>query len=94
MSDQNKEINDIFLNKLKTIDVRTLERAIAKAVSELVGVEYDSCHIGNINYEFGFPFQGAKFDISLSVSRDKWEEERSASRAERLSSQGSGNDLP
>lgn len=52
-------------NKLKTVDVRALEQAIAKAVSDLVGVEL-ACHIDSISYGDCSHEHSAKFNVSLS----------------------------
>lgn len=48
-------------NKLKSVSVNTVEEAIAKALSELTGVQYD-CSISNITYEV---IEGAKFDVAV-----------------------------
>jgi hypothetical protein len=52
-------------NKLKDFDVRTLEKAIAKAVSELVGVEL-TCRIDDISYTDSSNEGGATFNASIS----------------------------
>jgi hypothetical protein len=52
-------------NKLKDFDVRTLEQAIAKAVSDLVGVEL-ACDIDAISYGDRSYEHSAKFNVSLS----------------------------
>lgn len=49
------------LNNLKSVSVRTLEAAIAKAISELTKDEFD-CSISNITYEV---IKGAKFEVHL-----------------------------
>lgn len=50
-------------HRLKTIDVHTLERAIAKAISELAGVEYD-CEVNEISYSSGMAHD-AKFNVKI-----------------------------
>ena len=57
------EYEKLTANKLKTVDVQTLEQAIAKAVGELIGVEF-RCDIQSIKYSY--PHQGASFGVSLS----------------------------
>ena len=53
-------------NKLKKFDIQTLEETIAKAVSNLTGIELD-CSINHINYDKrSLSYSSAKFDISLS----------------------------
>jgi hypothetical protein len=49
MSEEKPENVDAKPNKLKTVDVRTLEATIARAVSELLGAEYN-CEVNNISY--------------------------------------------
>ncbi len=44
------DFDEQFVNKLKKIDVRTLEKAIAKTVTDIIGVEYN-CTIESIEYE-------------------------------------------
>lgn len=66
---ENESWDDIFRIKLKSIDVHTLEQTIAKAVGDLVGVEF-KCYINNIEYG-GFSRQGAKFNVSLSEPVDR-----------------------
>jgi hypothetical protein len=52
-------------NKMKDVDVRTLEQTIAKAISDLIGVEF-SCHIDSISFGDRSYENGAKFNVSLS----------------------------
>ena len=54
------------LNNLKSVSVRTLEAAIAKAISELTKDEYD-CSISNITYEV---IKGAKFEVHIHSKLD------------------------
>jgi len=64
-TNETSSFDDIFSCKLKTIDVRTLEQAISKAVSDLVGIKLE-CGIDQIQYGNGYSRQGAKFNVSLS----------------------------
>lgn len=89
---ESEEIDDVFANKLKRVNVHVLEQTIAKAVGELVGVEF-KCYISSINFDTGISIQGAKFDVSLSEPRDRMFGRLSTSTDER-NSEGSGNDLP
>lgn len=50
-----------FDNKLKKISTNTLENAIAKAVSELIGDEF-ACRISNMSYE---GFSDAKLEVKI-----------------------------
>jgi hypothetical protein len=52
-------------NKLKEFDVRTLEKTIAKALSELVGVEL-VCRIDDISYGDRSFEHGANFNVLIS----------------------------
>ncbi|HEX9928341.1 MAG TPA: hypothetical protein VGB02_07405 [Pyrinomonadaceae bacterium] len=89
---ESEETDDIFANKLKQISISVLEQTIAKAVGDLVGINF-KCHISSINYDNGFSIQGAKFDVSLSQPREERFGRHSVSRDE-SSSIGSENDLP
>lgn len=61
---------DIFSNKLKTIDVSTLEQTIAEAVGRILEVELN-CRISSITYEnSSYSRTKAQFDVSLSESID------------------------
>ena len=56
----------IFHNKLKDVDVKTLEKAIAKTVSDLIGAEL-ICTIDTLTYERkSYSFTGADIVLSLS----------------------------
>ena len=57
-------------NKLKTIDIHTLENIIAQAVSEAVDVELN-CRIHNINYDSNSGYHGAEFAVSLAEPIEK-----------------------
>jgi hypothetical protein len=59
-------VEEIFFNKLKSVDVHNLEQTIAEAISSLVGVEL-KCSISKINYErVAFSWTSAQFDVCLS----------------------------
>jgi hypothetical protein len=66
MAEQESEsFDDIFRNKLKAVDVRTLEQTIAKAVGDLIGVQLN-CSIDNVEYRASYARTSAKFNVSLS----------------------------
>lgn len=48
--DEKKEGMD-FSNKLKAYDIKTIEKCIAEAISQLTGENYD-CDINDISYKF------------------------------------------
>jgi hypothetical protein len=50
-----------FGNELKSVSVNVLENAIAKAISELLGEEYE-CTFSNISFE---SFSGVKFEAKI-----------------------------
>jgi hypothetical protein len=56
--------DELFLNRLKTVDVRTLEKTIAKAVTDLVGTEL-RCSIENIKFNDSYSTTSAAFNVSL-----------------------------
>ncbi len=89
---ESDELDDWFVNKLKLVNTRVLEQTIAKAVGEIVGIEFN-CYISGVNYDNGISLQGAKFDVSLSEPRKERFGGISTSASER-NSEGSGNDLP
>lgn len=63
---QNESEEKWTYNKLKKYDIQTLEQTIAKAVSDLTGIELD-CSINHINYDKrSLSYSSAKFDVSLS----------------------------
>jgi hypothetical protein len=69
-TNETTSFSDIFSCKLKTIDVHTLEQAISKAVSDLVGIKLE-CDIDQIQYGNGYSRQGAKFNVALSEPVDE-----------------------
>lgn len=63
---QNETDEKWSYNKLKKYDIQALEQAIAKAVSDLTGLELE-CSINHINYDKrSLSYNSAKFDVSLS----------------------------
>lgn len=71
MSEENpipNAIDDYSHNKLKDVDVTTIETTIAKALSELVGVEY-KCSIDEISYGERIS-KGGKFNVNIWEKSD------------------------
>jgi hypothetical protein len=64
MSEESPEIGATVNNKLKSIDVNTLETAIAKAISELLGAEY-KCEVNDISYTDNYLSDSAKFRVNV-----------------------------
>ena len=67
---ENNSFKDIFgdgdLYKLKSVDICTLEKAITKAVGDIVGVDI-TCSINNIVYRHSVGFgAGVKFNVDIS----------------------------
>ncbi len=62
--EETESFEELFGYKLKKIDVHTLETAIAKAVSELVGETF-GCTIDRIKYGDNL-LRAATFNVSLS----------------------------
>lgn len=56
-------------NKLKSLGVKHLEEAIAKAVSELIGTAYN-CSIQTIAYRTFARRESAKLKLTLSEAMD------------------------
>jgi hypothetical protein len=66
MTEEKDDLSDYLRNHLKDVDPRTLEKTIAKAVSDLVGVEL-RCSITKIDYSPKHVSRtSATFDVSLS----------------------------
>lgn len=65
---ENKEkaidVEKLLQNKLKSVSVGSLENAIAKVVSELVGEDY-KCTIGEVKYTL---FSGADFHVKVELT--------------------------
>ena len=55
---------DSIKNKLKSVSVGSLENAIAKVISDMVGEDY-KCAIGEVKYTM---FSGADFHIKIELS--------------------------
>ena len=60
----------MITNKLKTLDIETLENIIAQAVGEAVGVDFE-CRVHNINYDSNSGYHGAEFTVSLAEPIEK-----------------------
>ena len=63
---QELEDDDAFSfmhNKLKDVDVKTIEQALAKTMSELVGVDY-KCTVDEISYG-DYRSHGGKFKVNI-----------------------------
>ncbi len=58
------DVDMLLKNKLKAVSVGSLENAIAKAVSDMVGEDY-KCTIGEVKYTI---FSGADFHIKIELS--------------------------
>lgn len=67
MDNQEKDINRILHNKLKSVSVDRLENGISKVLSELIGEDY-KCSIGNIKYSL---FSGAEINLKVELSLDE-----------------------
>lgn len=58
------DVDKLLKNKLKSVSVGSLENAIAKVVSDMVGEDY-KCTIGDVKYTM---FSGADFHIKIEIS--------------------------
>ncbi len=58
------DIDKILKNKLKAVSVGSIENAVAKVISEMVGEDY-KCTIGEVKYTL---FSGADFHIKIELS--------------------------
>ena len=58
------DVDKLLKNKLKEVSVGSLENAIAKVVSDMVGEDY-KCMIGEVKYTI---FSGADFHIKIELS--------------------------
>ena len=58
------DVDKLLKNKLKSVSVGSLENAIAKVISEMVGEDY-KCAIGEVKYTM---FSGADFHIKVELS--------------------------
>ncbi len=66
MAEQEKaiDVEKLLKNKLKSVSIGSLENAIAKVVSELVGEDY-KCQIGEVKYTM---FSGADFHVKIELT--------------------------
>jgi hypothetical protein len=64
MEQKTIDVDKLLKNKLKSVSVGSLETAISKVVSDLVGEDY-KCTIGEIKYTL---FSGADFHIKIELS--------------------------
>lgn len=58
------DVDKLLKNKLKAVSVGSLENAISKVVSNLVGEDY-KCTIGEVKYTL---FSGADFHIKIELT--------------------------
>jgi hypothetical protein len=58
------DVDKLLKNKLKSVSVGSLENAISKVVSDMVGEDY-KCTIGEVKYTM---FSGADFHIKIELS--------------------------
>ncbi|MBX3007252.1 MAG: hypothetical protein KF816_04395 [Melioribacteraceae bacterium] len=64
MEQKTIDVDKLLKNKLKSVSVGSLETAISKVVSDLVGEDY-KCTIGEIKYTL---FSGADFHIKIELT--------------------------
>ncbi len=58
------DVDKLLKNKLKAVSVGSLENAIAKVISDMVGEDY-KCTIGEVKYTL---FSGADFHVKVELS--------------------------
>jgi len=58
------DVDKLLKNKLKAVSVGSLENAISKVVSDMIGEDY-KCTIGEVKYTM---FSGADFHIKIELS--------------------------
>lgn len=58
------DVDKLLKNKLKAVSVGSLENAVAKVVSDIVGEDY-KCTIGEVKYTM---FSGADFHVKIELS--------------------------
>jgi hypothetical protein len=58
------DVEKLLKNKLKAVSVGSLENAISKVVSDMVGEDY-KCTIGEVKYSM---FSGADFHVKIELS--------------------------
>ncbi|HET53727.1 MAG TPA: hypothetical protein ENN33_00755 [Ignavibacteria bacterium] len=62
--DKTIDVDRLLKNKLKSVSIDSLEKGIAKVVSDLVGEDY-RCTIGDVKYTL---FSGADFHIKVELT--------------------------
>ncbi len=62
--DKTIDVDKLLKNKLKSVSVGSLENAISKVVSDLVGEDY-KCTIGEVKYTL---FSGADFHVKIELT--------------------------
>jgi len=62
--DNTVDVDKLLKNKLKSVSVGSLENAISKVISDMVGEDY-KCTIGEVKYTL---FSGADFHIKIELS--------------------------
>lgn len=62
--DKTIDVDKLLQNKLKSVSIGTLENAISKVVSELVGEDY-KCTISEVKYTL---FSGADFHVKIELT--------------------------
>ncbi|MCL4551184.1 MAG: hypothetical protein M1495_21750 [Bacteroidetes bacterium] len=58
------DVDKLLKNKLKSVSIGSLEDAISKVVSEMVGEDY-KCTIGEVKYTL---FSGADFHVKIELT--------------------------
>ncbi|MCX7876795.1 MAG: hypothetical protein N2321_11620 [Melioribacteraceae bacterium] len=58
------DVDKLLQNKLKSVSIGSLENAIAKVVSEMVGEDY-KCTISEVKYTL---FSGADFHVKIELT--------------------------
>ena len=58
------DVDKLLKNKLKSVSIGSLEEAISKVVSEMVGEDY-KCTIGEVKYTL---FSGADFHVKIELT--------------------------
>lgn len=58
------DVDKLLKNKLKSVSVGSIENAVAKVISEMVGEDY-KCTISEVKYTL---FSGADFHIKIELS--------------------------
>lgn len=58
------DVDKLLKNKLKSVSVGSIENAVAKVISDMVGEDY-KCTISEVKYTL---FSGADFHIKIELS--------------------------